>query len=248
MTDSLESFKIRVEVGLLLSIILPTYNERENITPLVEAIFRVVSKPMELLIVDDDSPDRTWEVAQALEERFKELHLIRRPGKRGLTAALNEGLSRSQGDKVLWMDADFSMPPEAIPHLTRFLKTYPVVIGSRYVEGGKDARGSFFPVFLSRWFNALAKFLLGGVTDYTTGYVAVRRVVWEKIGLTGNYGEYCIRFLYQAKRAGYTICEVPYVCGPRQVGHSKTFASPRRAIRHGKDYLWTLLSLWIAHA
>jgi len=232
----------------VISIVLPTYNERENLTLLVEAIFRVVSEPMELLIVDDDSPDHTWKVAEALEKRFREVRLIRRMEKRGLTAALNEGLSRSKGEKLLWMDADFSMPPEAIPRLTQFLDTYPVVIGSRYVQGGQDARGSFFPVLLSRWFNRLATSLLGGVRDYTTGFVAIRREVWERLGLSGRHGEYCIRFLYEAKCAGYPIHEIPYVCRPRQMGRSKTFASPRQAFAHGKDYLWTLFSLWIARA
>ena len=232
----------------VLSIILPTYNERENITPLVEAIFRVVSKPMELLIVDDDSPDRTWEVAEGLEKRFGGVRLIRRKGTKGLTASLNEGVTHSKGEKVLWMDADFSMPPETIPKLTHLLDTYPVVIGSRYVKEGKDARGSFVPVLLSRWFNRLATRLLGDVRDYTTGFVAIRREVWERVGLSGRHGEYCIRFLYQAKCAGYAIKEIPYECRPRRIGRSKTFASPRQAIRHGKDYLWTLFSLWIAHA
>ena len=232
----------------MLSIILPTYNERENITPLVEAILGVVSEEIELLIVDDDSPDRTWEVVEALERRFQGVRLIRRRGKKGLTASLNEGLLRSKGKKLLWMDADFSMPPEMVPHLSRCLDTYPVVIGSRYTEGGKDARNSFFPVLLSRWFNGLAKGLLGTVTDYTTGFVAARREVWEQFGLSGRHGDYCIRFLYRAKCAGYPIHEIPYECRPRRIGHSKTFASLPQTLRHGKDYLWTLFSLWIAHA
>lgn len=232
----------------MLSIILPTYNERENVTPLVEAIFRAVPEPLELLIVDDDSPDHTWEVVQNLEKRFKEVRLVRRTEKKGLTAALNEGLSLSRGEKLLWMDADFSMPPEAIPRLTACLAQYPIVIGSRYIEGGKDARGAFLPVLLSRWFNSLARCLLGDVKDYTSGFVAARREVLEKIGLSGTHGEYCIRFLYQAKRAGYAIHEIPYECRPRGIGHSKTFASPQQALWHGKDYLWTLFSLWITHA
>ena len=234
--------------GKVLSIILPTYNERENITPLVSAIRGVLSEPFEILIIDDDSPDRTWEVGEDLENRFEEVRLIRRIGERGLAASLNEGVIRSKGEKILWMDADFSMPPETIPKLTHLLDAYPVVIGSRYVGDGEDLRGDFFPVLLSRWFNSLAKFLLGGVRDYTSGFVATRKEVWKQIGLLGRHGEYCIRFLYQARCAGYPIHEVPYECRPRRIGHSKTFASPQQAIRYGKDYLWTLFSLWIGHA
>ncbi|MBI4436813.1 MAG: polyprenol monophosphomannose synthase [Candidatus Omnitrophica bacterium] len=229
----------------MISIVLPTYNERENISQLVEAILHSVSEPLELLIVDDNSPDRTWEVAEALEKRFRGVRLIRRMEKRGLTAALNEGLSRSKGEKLLWMDADFSMPPESIPHLLAALEQAPVAIGSRYVKGGRDLRDARMAVLLSGWFNRLATFLLGNVTDYTSGFVAIRKEVWEQIGLSGRHGEYCIRLLYEAKRAGYPIKEIPYACRPRRRGQSKTFASPWEAFRNGKEYLWTLLSLWL---
>lgn len=246
MTYAYESFKIK-EGGALLSVILPTYNERENIIPLVSAIRDVVSGPLEILIVDDDSPDRTWEVAENLGKQYEEVHLIRRMENRGLTASLNEGIAHSKGEHILWMDADFSMLPETIPSLIRSLETHAVAIGSRYIEGGKDDR-PLFRVLLSRWFNKLAALLLGNVSDYTTGFVATRREVWERLGLSGIYGEYCIRFLCEAKRAGYAIREVPYICRPRQVGYSKTFSSLKESLKHGKDYLWTLFSLWIARA
>lgn len=229
----------------MLSVILPTYNERENITPLVEAIRRSVSEPLELIIVDDHSPDQTAEVVRELEKRYQEVRLIQRVQERSLAASLSEGLACSKGEKLLWMDADFSMPPEVIPRLSEALKEYSVAIGSRYIEGGKDGRGSFLPVLLSRWFNAMARYFLGEVSDYTTGFVATRREVWERLGLSGLHGEYCIRFLYQAKRAGYPIKEIPYECRPRRGGHSKTFASLPQAIRYGKNYLWTLFSLRI---
>jgi len=229
----------------VLSIILPTYNERENIAPLVEAIHQCVSEPLEVVVVDDDSPDRTWEVTAALEKRFPSVRLIRRMGKKGLTDSLREGISHARGEKLLWMDADFSMPPEAIPFLSAALETHPVAIGSRYIQGGKDARRDFLPVFLSAVFNRLAYLLLGGLTDYTTGFVAARREVLEKIPFSGNYGEYCIRFLCEARRIGCLIKEIPYECRPRKKGDSKTFTSPVETLRHGKDYLWTLLSLWL---
>lgn len=213
----------------------------------METILHHVPRPVELLIVDDDSPDQTWNIAQELEKRFKEVRLIRRRGKRSLPASLNEGVADAKGEKILWMDADFSMPPEVIPKLVSSLEIYPIVIGSRYVPGGKDSRGSFLPVFLSRLFNSLATILLGEVRDYTSGFVAARKEVLERIGLSGRYGEYCVRFLYRAKEAGYRIKEVPYECQPRRRGRTKTFSSPWQLIKYGKDYLWTLLSLRIGH-
>ncbi len=229
----------------MFSLILPTYNERDNIAPFVEALIRQTPRPFEIIIVDDDSPDRTWEVAQALEQRFKEVRLIRRRGKKGLVASLNEGFSSAKGDRLLWMDADFSMPPEVVPRLVSFLESFPVVIGSRYAEGGEDLRNGFFPVLASRWLNRFAYRLLGDVRDYTSGFVATRREVLEQVGLSGRYGESCIRFLYKAKQAGHRVKEVPYLCRPRRAGRTKTFASPWKAFSYGKDYLWTVLSLWI---
>jgi len=227
----------------MFSIILPTYNERENIASLITAIHQHLKHPFELLIVDDDSPDKTWQVAEGLSKQFPSVRCIRRFGKKGLTESLKEGLAAARGENVLWMDADFSMPPEAIPQLFHSLQEYPVVIGSRYVPGGKDLRGIFFPVFLSRWFNRLANHLLGDVQDYTSGFIAARKEVCDKIALSGRHGEYCIRFLFQAKKAGYRLKEIPYECRPRAEGDSKTFASFGQALRNGKDYLWTLLSL-----
>jgi len=229
----------------LLSIVLPTYNERDNISPLVHEILRHATPPFEIIIVDDDSPDKTWEVAQHLEETMKEVRLLRRRGRRGLTEALNAGLKNATGEECLWMDADFSMPPQLIPQLQAALKTYPVVIGSRYIDGGEDARGTFFPMFLSRIFNRATTCLLGGIRDYTSGFCAIRKEVWDTLGLSGHYGEYCVRFLHQARRHGYPVYEIPYTCSPRKQGASKTFASPFQLLKYGKAYAWTLLSLWI---
>ncbi len=122
-----------------ISVILPTYNERENIGRLVERIFRSVNDSLQIIVVDDDSPDGTWKVVQEIAERDNRVRLLRRVGRRGLRSALVEGISLAQGEIVVWMDCDFSMPPEIVPHLVREIGAFDIVIGSRYVEGGKDA-------------------------------------------------------------------------------------------------------------
>src|SRR2546427_4268717 len=121
-----------------VSIILATYNERENICATIQGIFQYVSDSVEVIVVDDDSPDNTWLVANSIEDR--RVKVIRRIGTRGLATAFNRGIIESRGEIVGWMDADMSMPPRLLPQMIEKLKDYDIVIGSRYVEGAKDDR------------------------------------------------------------------------------------------------------------
>src|SRR5688500_5538138 len=97
----------------MLSVILPTYNEADNIVPLIEEVRRAVGDA-EIVVVDDDSPDGTW---RRVEEARPEVRLLRRVGRRGLTSAIREGIQASRGERVAWMDCDFSTPPEVLPRL-----------------------------------------------------------------------------------------------------------------------------------
>src|SRR5437879_12772305 len=121
-----------------VSIILATYNELENIFATIQGIFQHVSDSVEVIVVDDDSPDNTWLVASSIEDR--RVKVIRRVGTRGLAGAFNRGIIESRGEIVGWMDADMSMPPRLLPHMIEKLNDYDIVIGSRYVEGAKDDR------------------------------------------------------------------------------------------------------------
>ncbi len=227
-----------------VSVVLPTYNERDNIGPLIQALLSQVREPVEVWVVDDNSPDGTWQVVQALAEEDPRVHLLRRVGERGLTSAIAAGIAASRGDVVVWMDCDFSMPPEAVPHLVAALEGADVAVGSRYVRGGRDVGHSWMARAFSRAINLFASLLLGwGVRDYTSGFIAARREVLERIPLRGDYGEYCIDLLYRAQRAGYRVVEIPYTCTERASGESKTGANALDYLRRGWKYVWTVLRL-----
>lgn len=221
------------------SVILPTYNERENLADLIKEILEMVT-PHEIIVIDDDSPDRTWEVVERFDD--PRVKLIRRIKERGLTSAIKDGIAASTGDVVIWMDCDFSMPPSVIPKLLKALEESDIAIGSRYVSIARDDR-RFFRERAGSWMiNRLAKFLLEpSIKDYTSGFVAAKKEIFNIIDLKGDYGEYCIDLLYKAKRSGFTIKEVPYVCVSRRYGESKTATGIFKYIKRGMGYLYTIL-------
>ena len=138
-----------------MSIVLPTYNERETIQGTIQSIFEHVQDPVEIIVVDDDSPDETWRVVGELgDPRVK---LIRRIGVQGLASSLTRGLMETRGEIVGWMDADMSHPPSLLPDMIEKLKEYDVVIASRFVPGGSDERGAL-RVFASRLATRYAKY------------------------------------------------------------------------------------------
>lgn len=230
-----------------VSIILPTYNERENIGPLIEATLQSCRRwPTDVLVVDDDSPDCTWQVVQEMAQRDRRVRLLRRIGERGLTSAIAAGIHATQGDVVVWMDCDFSMPPERIPALVAAIADdgYDVAVGSRYVPGGRDIGHGLMARLFSHTINLFAGLLLGfTVRDYTSGFIAARRVVFDEIDLRGDYGEYCIDFLARAQRRGYRLREVPYTCGARHSGESKTGTNVLDYLRRGWKYVIAVLKL-----
>lgn len=226
------------------TVILPTYNERDNITLLVEGILDSVEPAPEILVVDDDSPDGTWQVVEKLAVKYPTIRLIRRTDERGLTSAISRGIAEAQGAVVVWMDTDLSMPPDSIPDLLDALEDSDLAIGSRYVKGGRDVGHSFVAQAFSRTINWFAGLLLGFSTqDYTSGFLAVRREVFDHITLTGDYGEYCIDLLYRARRLGYRLKEIPYDCVERHAGESKTATNVVGFVTRGINYVITILRL-----
>jgi dolichol-phosphate mannosyltransferase len=226
--------------GTLTSIILATYNERENIRDTIRGIFRCVAGEVEVIVVDDDSPDRTWnEAADLGDTRVK---IIRRVSTRGLASAFNRGIIESRGDIVGWMDADMSMPPDLLPVMIEKLETHDVAIGSRYAEGGSDRR-HWLRVLASVCINRFAGFVLGyGIRDYDSGFVVLRRTVFDKVSIipTG-YGAYFMEFLYTCRRKGLTVAEVPYVFTDRTKGVSKSAPSLIRFLWTGFGYVSRIL-------
>lgn len=229
-----------------ITIVLPTLNERDNIAPLIQrGLAALDSYQVEMLVVDDDSPDGTWQVVTDLAEHDPRVRLIRRTTERGLASAIATGITQSQGTWVGWMDCDLSMPPEDIPRLAAALAGgADMAVGSRYIPGGRDIGHSWVGRAFSRTINLAASLLLDRhITDYTSGFILARRPVFDDIQLRGDYGEYCIDMLYRVLRASYKIVEVPYHCVPRNSGASKTATNPIGYVTRGWNYVVTIFRL-----
>ncbi len=223
----------------LVTIILPTYNERENILTTVEAVLKAVGDPVEVLVVDDDSPDHTWELVEQLADA--RVRVIRRRGVRGLASAVNRGLIDARGELIGWMDVDHSMPAELLSEMVRRTREFPVVIGSRYAAGGGDARPRL-RVMTSRWVNGFASIVLGGgVKDYDSGFIVVRREVFDRVTLLPvGYGAYFIDFIYHCRKRGLEVLELPYTLVDRTLGSSKSMPSLWRFFLQGLGYILTI--------
>jgi len=224
----------------IVSLILATFNERDNILHTIENIFRHVSEPVEVVVVDDDSPDQTWKLVADLKD--PRVTLIRRVATRGLASAFMRGIIESQGEIVGWMDADMCMPPELLPLMLEKLRDNDVVIGSRYAGGGQDQRHAL-RVYASRLINTFARIVLGyGIRDYDSGFVLLRRSVFDKVlPIPIGYGEYFIEFIYVCCRKGLRVCEVPYVFTDRVKGVSKSFPNLWRFFVLGTKYVLRIL-------
>lgn len=220
----------------MVSVILATYNEREHIRQTIEGIIRNVGDPVEVIVVDDDSPDRTADIVEQLDD--PRVKLIRRVSTRGLASAFNRGIIESTGDIVGWMDADMCMPPELLPAMIERLEHHDVVIGSRYAPGGEDNR-HWIRVTASRLINGFARCVLGyGIGDYDSGFVVLKRSVFNKVSvIPTGYGAYFIEFIYACRRKGLRVCEVPYRFRDRTVGYSKSMPNLWRFCWTGAGYV-----------
>jgi dolichol-phosphate mannosyltransferase len=214
-------------VGARPLVVIPTYNERDNILPLVEAIHRHL--PLATIwIVDDNSPDGTGVIADDLASSDTRVCVIHRAGKLGLGTAYAEAFQRALADHfdvVFEMDADFSHDPAYLPVLLDALQHADFVLGSRYVHGGGTRNWSALRRFISRGGNVVANLGLGVKTrDATGGFRAFRRSALEaldfdRLKLRG-YG-FQIEVVYQLEREGLRIVEVPITFVERVNGESK---------------------------
>jgi dolichol-phosphate mannosyltransferase len=224
-----------------VSIVLATYNERENILDTIESIFHNVKDSVEVIVVDDDSSDMTWQLVEELND--PRVKLIRRVETRGLASAFNRGVIESRGEVVGWMDADMCMPPSLLPEMISKLDEYDIVVGSRYAPGGIDDR-AFLRVASSRLINGLASMVLGyGIKDYDSGFVVLKRSVFDKVSIipTG-YGAYFMEFLYTCRKKGLTVYEIPYVFRDRAKGISKSAPSILKFFRTGMQYVMRIFT------
>ena len=219
-----------------VSIVLATYNERENILDTISSIFEHVKDPVEVIVVDDDSSDMTWKLVE--DQNDPRVKLIRRVDTRGLASAFNRGIIESRGSIVGWMDADMCMPPSLLPAMIAKLDEYDIVVGSRYAPGGIDDR-AFLRVASSRLINGLATMVLGyNIKDYDSGFVILKRTVFDKVSIipTG-YGAYFMEFLYTCRKKGLSVYEIPYVFRDRAKGISKSAPSIVKFLRTGLQYV-----------
>lgn len=220
-----------MQMSRFVSVVLMTYNERGNIIPLVEGLsagFQAAGiVDFEVIVVDDDSPDRTW---QAVVERWpdnRSVKVIRRVGSRGLASALRDGIAVCRGDIIASMDADGSHSAQAMMEVVKKVSGgSDFVQASRYVPGSAVIRNSGAldrGLLFSRILNGFLRLLLiHSVTDYTGALFACRRDVWEKVKVQDGYGEFFIKVLWDLDKAGYRIEEIPYTNLPRRSGESKT--------------------------
>ena len=225
-----------------ISLILPTYNEKENIEYMIRSIFQHVKGDVEIIVVDDNSEDRTWEVVKKMKN--KKVKLIRRMDERGIVSAIDRGIKNAKGDIVGWMDCDRSHHPKYLPQMIKELKSgYDVVVASRYVKGGKDTR-PFFRRITSILINALASITLGRILDYTSGFIVMRKKIFRNVSFPKKgYGEYFIELIYKCRKRGYKIKEIPYTNPDRIYGDSKTADSKFILFKYGIQYVIKILKL-----
>jgi dolichol-phosphate mannosyltransferase len=215
-------------------LILPTYNEAENIEPLVRAALPGLEEAgaePHVLIVDDGSPDGTGAIADRLAEELGPVDVIHRERKQGLGRAYlaGFGVALERGaDLIMEMDSDFSHDPADLPRLIAAADAADLALGSRYVPGGGITEWGVVRRLLSRGGSAYARWLLGvPVRDLTGGFKCFNRRVLEEVDLehvhADGYG-FQIELTYRAVRQGFTVTEVPIVFRERRVGQSKMTA------------------------
>jgi dolichol-phosphate mannosyltransferase len=224
-----------------LSLIAPTYNEKENIVPLVERVHKALSRfNYELIIVDDDSPDGTADLANSISTKYP-LKVIVRKNERGLASAVVAGFDQASGQVLGVIDADLQHPPEAIPKLLDAIRGgADVAIGSRYVEGGGIEGWSTRREIISIGAKTIARFLLAsvrGIKDPLAGFFLFRREVIEGVMLTPTGYKILLEVLVRG-HAGQVV-EVPYVFKERERGKSNlTFKEQLNFLKHLSRLAW----------
>lgn len=208
-------------------IIIPTYNERDNIEKLVDEIFSLEDE-FYITLVDDNSPDGTGDIADRLKEKYERLHVIHRPGKLGLGSAYIEGFryALEKGmDYIFEMDADFSHQPKYLHVMLEAMKDADLVIGSRYYEGVRVDGWRFRRLLISKFANMYASYIvIIPVWDFTSGFKCYRRKVLESIDfkkVRSDGYSFQIEMKTYTYRLGFRLKEIPIIFHGRGSGSSK---------------------------
>ena len=215
-------------------VVTPTYNEKDNLPILTEKIFALKIPELHLMVIDDNSPDGTGKIADELRQKYPvdstgspRVTVIHREKKSGLGKAYAQGFQAlpPEAEIIIQMDADLSHDPSVIPKMLEKIKEYDLVLGSRYIPGGKIENWDPIRIFISRFGNICARVVLGlPYHDLTGGFKCFRREVLEKIDLPSlsSVGyNFQIETTYAAHKKGFKICEIPITFTERKTGKSK---------------------------
>lgn len=208
-------------------IIIPTYNEKENIASLIDEILRLNIKDLHIVVVDDFSPDETWKIVEDISKKEKNIHLLLRKTKRGRGYAGKDGFIyclKNKADTIIEMDADFSHDPKYIPSMLEEIKNYDIVLGSRRIKGAKEVGRGFIRKIITKLANIYIKIMLGiKVKDSNSGFRCFKRDVLENItpGLKSKGPSIIQEVLFKAHLKGFRIKEIPITFVNRKKGKSK---------------------------
>jgi len=212
----------------MILIIVPTYNEKENIASLAGSIFDT-NPEVSVLVIDDNSPDGTADVVRGLQNKFPRLILHQRKEDKGFGKSYLDGfrkiINAEQYGTVVMMDADFSHDHKEVPGMVKKLSECDVVVGSRYVQGGRIENWNWRRRLLSRFANFYARTILGiPIRDLTTGFMCFRKDILKKINLDSIESEgyaFLVELKYKIFKSGCKITEHPIVFNERREGQSK---------------------------
>lgn len=210
-------------------VVIPTYNERDNITNLINNIFLLKISDLKIIVVDDNSPDNTAQAVVQAQTVYPNLYLVKRNSKLGLGSAYIAGFKKAlalKADLVIEMDADFSHDPKDLSRLIDACKNgADLAIGSRKIKGGKIIGWNFKRHLMSNSAMLLSRMLLGFKTkDVTAGFRCFKRQVLEKINIDSiksNGYAFQEELLYRTEKLGFTIKEIPVIFKDREIGQSK---------------------------
>lgn len=224
-------------------VVMPTYNEHENLPHIIEAVL-AVDPVFEILIVDDNSPDGTGKLAEEIASRNSRVKVMHRPGKLGLGTAYVSGFKyalQNGYDVVFEMDADFSHHPRYLVPMLKLLEDADIVVGSRYIKGVNVVNWPMSRLLLSYFANIYTRIITGiPVKDSTAGFVAIKRKVLESINLdeikSDGYS-FQIELKFRAYKKGFRIVELPIIFEDRTRGKSKM---SKKIVREAVVMVWRL--------
>ncbi len=220
-----------------VSVIIPTYNEEGNVERIANALSSALKDfDYEIVIVDDNSKDKTPEIMDMLAGKGR-VAALHRSGIRGIFSALQDGIKVARGKVVVIMDGDFSHPPQDVPRLVKEAKDNDIVVGSRFLKGS-DFNAPFSRKYGPTILNAICRFILGlKATDIFTGFHAMKKDKFMQIRFRhpSVWGEFDMELLYRAQKAGFRMKDVPFSYNFRSEGKSKS--SGFKVVSYGFAYL-----------